>query len=115
MFCASWKPRPSRKTAAAQNGESNQESAGNVEEELESFDSMSLQRTGKDQYKAEISFRDKNGKIDSRSFEGNREQIRKDIMSQTDLPRSERHQLLGAMRLPVELDLQNGSQPNNAP
>lgn len=101
------------------NEPNNQESAGNAEEELESFDSMSLQRTGKDQYKAEISFRDKQGKIDSRSFQGSREQINKDITSQTDLPRSERHQLLGALRLPVELGLQNAPQSNgveqNAP
>lgn len=89
--------------------DSGNESAGAVEAELESFDAMSLERTGKDQYKTEIKFRDKQGKIDSRTFQGSREQIRKDIMSQTDLPKSEQRQLLGSLRLPVELEALEGS------
>lgn len=104
---------------SAQNGQesaNHPESAQQEEVELQTFDALSLERTGKDQYKAEIKFRDKQGKVDTRTFQGNREQIRKDIMAQKDLPRSERRQLLGSLRLPVELQAvpaSSASEENN--
>ncbi|HEX4000476.1 MAG TPA: PDZ domain-containing protein [Pirellulales bacterium] len=108
-------PENSAENDQNENAEGNdQASQGNVAAELESFDALSLERTGKDQFKAEIKFRDKQGKIDTRTFQGNREEIRKDILSQNDLPKSERHQLLGSLRLPMELlpanSQQSGSQ-----
>ena len=73
--------------------------------ELESFDALTLERTGKDQYQAEIKFRDKQGKVETCKFKGSRDEIRKDIMEQQNLPKSERHQLLGSLRLPVDFEL----------
>jgi membrane-associated protease RseP (regulator of RpoE activity) len=81
--------------------------------ELESFDALTLERTGKDQYKAEIKFRDKEGKVETCLFKGSRDEIRKDIDAQQNLPKSERHQLLGSLRLPVDFELAPGS--NAAP
>lgn len=67
------------------------------------FDSLTLSRTGKDQYKAEIKFRDDNGKLETKDFQGSREQVCKDINAQKDLPTNEREQLLRAMSLSQSL------------
>jgi len=111
-------PEP-QNTQASENGQEGNDEASvrNVEVELESFDALSIERTGKDQFKAEIKFRDNQGKIDARTFQGTRAEIRKDILAQRDLPRSERRQLLGSLRLPMELfpasaPRQNGAQEN---
>ncbi|HTQ40407.1 MAG TPA: PDZ domain-containing protein [Pirellulales bacterium] len=64
-----------------------------------SFDSLSLSRTSKDQFKAEIKYRDDKGKLETKDFQGSREQIRKDIDAEKDLPTNERDQLLRAISL----------------
>ncbi len=88
-----------------------QASAKSNDVELESFDALTLERTGKDQYQAEIKFRDKDGKVETCKFKGSRDEIRKDIMEQQNLPKSERHQLLGSLRLPVDFELTPESMP----
>ncbi len=65
----------------------------------ESFDSLTLSRTDKDHFKAEIKYRNEQGKLETRDFQGTREQIRKDIEAQKDLPTNERQQLLRATSL----------------
>jgi membrane-associated protease RseP (regulator of RpoE activity) len=81
---------------------------------VESFDSLSLTRTGKDEFKAMVKFRDRAGNIVSRDFQGTSEAIRRDILAQKDLPTSERHQLLGALRFPMEAwgDAGSGAEPS---
>lgn len=64
-----------------------------------SFDSLTLSRTGKDQFKAEIKFRNDSDKLETKDFQGTRDQIRKDINAQKDLPTNEREQLLRAISL----------------
>lgn len=59
-----------------------------------SFDSLTLSRTDKDHFKAEIKYRDDKGKLETRDFQGSREQLRKDIDAEKDLPMNEREQLL---------------------
>lgn len=64
----------------------------------ETFDAMSLERSGKDHFKAEIKFRDDQGKVDTRHFEGSLDEIRKDVEKQRDLPQAERQHLLDALQ-----------------
>jgi hypothetical protein len=66
----------------------------------ESFDSMTLNSLGDHRYKVEIGYAAKDGKIDHRTFEGTREEIRKDILAQKDLPANERRQLLRSLDMP---------------
>ena len=49
----------------------------NRNEEWEQFDSLELRKTGKDQFKATISYLDKSGKMERREFSGTPEEIRK--------------------------------------
>lgn len=64
------------------------------------FDSMTLTRLAENRFKAEIKYRDDEGKIETRTFEGTREELRKDINSQKHLPANEREHLLRALDLP---------------
>jgi hypothetical protein len=63
----------------------------------ERFESLNLEKTGKDQFKAAISFRNEKGDVEKREFTGSREQIAKDIHNLKDLPREERGHLLSAL------------------
>jgi len=66
------------------------------------FDAMTLTRDNKDNFKAEIKYRDDQGKVETRNFEGTREQLHKDIRAQKDLPTEERDHLLRALDLARE-------------
>lgn len=72
---------------------------GQNEDQLESFDELSLTRVDKNNFKAEIKYRDKNGKVETHNFQGTREQLRKDITGEKRLPSGERNQLLGALSM----------------
>lgn len=62
-----------------------------------SFDEMVVTRLGNQRFKAQIKYEDTSGKIETRSFEGTREEIRKDIEAQKGLPVHEREHLLRAL------------------
>jgi hypothetical protein len=72
-------------------------------------------------WRAEIEYRTKDGKKEQKKFEGTREEIRKAIQNDKDLPANERRHLLRAMNVgqPFEfhfppLDqkgLESGGQP----
>lgn len=64
------------------------------------FDSMTLARLGKDRFKAEIKYRDDQGKIETQKFEGTRSELRNDINNERNLPSEERAHLLRALDLP---------------
>lgn len=79
-----------------------------IESNWQAFDAMTLTRTGENKYRAEIKFRDTEGKVETRSFEGTREEIRKAIVADKNLPAVERDHLLGALDAadqPLELSL----------
>jgi membrane-associated protease RseP (regulator of RpoE activity) len=63
----------------------------------ESFDSMSLKKLEDGNYKAEIQYLGKDGKIEKQEFTGTRDAIREQILKQKDLPSAERDQLLDAL------------------
>jgi len=63
------------------------------------FDSMTLKNLGGDRFRAEIGYRDKEGKTQIHAFEGTREEIHKQIDEQKDLPVDERNQLLHSLDL----------------
>ena len=63
----------------------------------ERFDSMSLTRLDDKRFKAEISFKDNAGKIERKTFEGTRDEIRGAIGKMNDIPPAERHHLLRAL------------------
>ena len=65
----------------------------------ETFDSMILQSAGKDRFKVQIQYLDKNGKLQKHAFEGTLKELRHSIVSEKDLPTSERAQLLGSLNL----------------
>jgi len=70
------------------------------------FDSMTIARVDDKRFKAEIKYRDKEGKIETRHFEGTREEIAMAIEEQKDLPADEREHLKGALGMagnPLEL------------
>jgi hypothetical protein len=73
-----------------------------------SFDAMTITRADKDHFNAEIKYRDKDGKVESRHFAGTHDELRKAIEAQKDLPDNEREHLLRALDLPghgLEIDL----------
>lgn len=77
-----------------------------ADESWDTFDSMSLTRLDEHRFRAEIKFRNEEGKIETQQFEGTREEIRSDIQAQKDLPESERNHLLFALRMegrPIEV------------
>ena len=67
------------------------------------FDSMALTRLDDNRFRAEIKYRDKEGKVDTRTYEGTREELRKAIQSEKDMPDAERGHLLRAMGMPGSL------------
>jgi membrane-associated protease RseP (regulator of RpoE activity) len=67
------------------------------ERNWESFDSMSLKKLDDGTFKAEIRFLGDDGKLVKKEFSGSRTAIRHQLLSQRDLPRAERLQLLDAL------------------
>jgi hypothetical protein len=65
----------------------------------ESFDALKLTRLGNNRWRVEIEYRSKQGKTEHKTFEGTREQLRKDIQAEKDLPANERSHLLRALNL----------------
>ena len=63
----------------------------------ESFDSISLKKLDNGNFKAEIQYFGKDGKIVKQGFTGTRDAIREQIVEQADLPSVERNQLLEAL------------------
>lgn len=63
----------------------------------EFFDELRLTRTGDHQWKAIIDYRTTDGKKQERTFSGTREEIRKAIDAEKDLPAEERQHLLRAL------------------
>jgi membrane-associated protease RseP (regulator of RpoE activity) len=68
----------------------------------ESFDSMTIKNLGNNRFQAEIGYMDQEGKLQTREFEGTREEIDKAILAQKDLPASEREHLLRGLDMPGE-------------
>jgi serine protease Do len=66
----------------------------------EKFDSLTMKNLGKGRYKVEIAYLAKDGRLEHRGFEGTREEIRRDILAQKDMPESEREDLLAALNMP---------------
>lgn len=62
-----------------------------------SFESLKLTKTNDKQWCAEVEYLAKDGKKESKKFTGSREEIRKAIESDKDLPREEQHHLLRSM------------------
>lgn len=65
----------------------------------ESFDSMTMQKVGKDRFKVTIEYLDKQGKKQKHEFEGTRAEIHKAIQNEKDLPANERNHLLRSLDL----------------
>jgi membrane-associated protease RseP (regulator of RpoE activity) len=65
----------------------------------ESFDSLKLSRQGDKGWHAEIDYRTKDGKKEHKVFNGTREEIRKAVQAEKDLPANERNHLLRALNL----------------
>ncbi|HZZ78426.1 MAG TPA: PDZ domain-containing protein [Gemmataceae bacterium] len=63
------------------------------------FDSIKLTRTDAKHWRAEVDYRNKDGKKDTKVYNGTREEIRKAIESENDLPAQERENLLRALNL----------------
>jgi len=74
------------------------------------FDSMTLKNLGKDRFKVEIRYLNKDGKMETHAFEGTLDEIHKAINSEKDLPNVERHQLLRSLDLPGNTSEQFGMQ-----
>ena len=65
----------------------------------ESLDGLKLTRLDANRWRAEIDYRSKEGKKEHKTFEGTREEIRKDIQAAKDLPANEQSHLLRALNL----------------
>ena len=70
---------------------------GNNESMWTTFDELKLSRIDDKHWNAEIIFRNKDGKKESKKFTGTREEIRKNIENEKDLPANEKHHLLRAI------------------
>ncbi len=73
--------------------------AGHGNADWERFDSMTLEKTGKDSFKISIRYLNDTGKIEEHQFKGTRDQLAKDIQTEKDLPHSERSHLLSALNV----------------
>ncbi len=71
----------------------------NGDKKWTTFDSMKLSRSEDNKWTAEIEYRTKEGKKDSKKFSGTRQEIRKQIQEEKNLPDTEKHHLLRAMNL----------------
>lgn len=71
--------------------------SGRVMADWESFDSLSMEKEGKDRYKVSIEYLDKNGKEQRHEFEGTREEIHRAIQAEKDLPDGERAHLFRSL------------------
>lgn len=91
--------RPSR-NATHESSPAKPEKSPGHEASWASFDSLSLKSLGDHRYRAEIGYELKDGNIEHKLFEGTREEIRRDIAAQKDLPTNEREHLLRALNLP---------------
>lgn len=69
------------------------------------FDAMTIKSKGNDQLHVEIAYRDKDGKLEERHFDGTREAIEQDIKSQKDMPADEQKQLLQSLDMPLETEV----------
>lgn len=70
------------------------------------FDSMTVARVDDKRFKTDIKYRNKEGKMETRHFEGTREEIGKALEEEKDLPADEREHLKGALGVagsPLEL------------
>jgi hypothetical protein len=65
----------------------------------ESFDAMKLTRLDNNRWRAEIEYRSKDGKKEHKTFEGTRDEIRKSIQAEKDLPANERRHLLRSLNV----------------
>jgi len=65
-----------------------------------SFDSMNLARVDNNRYRAEITYKNDKGEIETRKYEGTLDEIRKDVENCKDLPRYEQAHLLRAINSP---------------
>jgi len=80
----------------------------------ERFDSMTLSQLGDKKFKAEISFRDDQGKIQHKQFQGTRNEIREALENEKDLPTIERDNLLRALDLkPAIIEVPAKPTPDN--
>ncbi len=64
-----------------------------------SFDSLSLKKLDNDRFKAEIEYLDQDGKKQQHAFEGTRDEIRKQIEEEKDLPANEKKHLMQGLDL----------------
>jgi C-terminal processing protease CtpA/Prc len=69
-------------------------SPSRVERGSQSLDAITLMRDYEDRFRAEIRYRDDRGKVETRTFQGTRDQVRKDIDALKDRPANERDHLL---------------------
>jgi membrane-associated protease RseP (regulator of RpoE activity) len=76
---------------------------GTATSNWESFDSISLKKLEDGNFKAEIQYFGKDGKLLKQEFTGTRDAIREQIAKQPDLPSAERNQLLEALSARDEL------------
>ena len=74
-------------------------SARNGEEAWSSFEGMNLARLDDKHWSAEITFRNKDGKKETKKFTGTREELRKAIEGEKDMPANEQNHLLRALNL----------------
>jgi hypothetical protein len=66
----------------------------------QSFDSMTIKKLGDNQFKAEVQYLDKDGKMQHQEFKGTREEVHNAIVAQKDLPENEREHLLRSLDMP---------------
>ena len=93
----------------------NQSAQENQHGQRQSFDAMTLSRVDDKHFKAEIRYRDDQGSIESRAFQGTPDEIREKIESQKDLPSAERTRLLRALDIantPGEIEFREFHQSN---
>lgn len=81
------------------------------------FDSMTLSALGDKRFKAEINYRDDQGKRQHKEFQGSRQEIRDSVNQEKDLPAIERDKLLRGLDLkPVILETPGpGPQSSDKP
>ncbi len=74
--------------------------ASGKEANQETFDSLLLENVGKDRFKVQIEYLDRNNKLEKHRFDGTIKELHQKIAAEKDLPARDRAQLLRSLDLP---------------
>jgi len=69
----------------------------------DTFDSLTMESVGRNHFRVQIQYFDRNGRLAKNKFEGSLRDLRQQIDTERDIPQRERSQLFRSLELPVDI------------